>query len=193
MSANPVMAYRPPRPGLKARLAACWARLARTDPYILLIVLLSLFPISPMLQPGYQWDAHDARHSVYFLFEFDRGIQDGKLYPRWQPDFAFGYGYPFFNIYGPLSSYVGEVFHLLGMGFTDAVKAVFALSVTLSGLAMYGFAKQVLRRKDRPPGPSRAGLVAAVAYMVIPYRLVDLYVRASLAECSAYALIPLVL
>jgi hypothetical protein len=158
---------------------------SRFDPYILLVILFSLFAIGPLLQPGYQWEAHDARHSVYFLFEFDQGIQDGILYPRWQPDFAFGYGYPFFNIYGPLATYVGEAFYLLGFGFTDAVKIVFALSVVCSGLAMYGFAKQVLGR--------RAALVAAVAYMVIPYRLVDIYVRAALAESVAYVFVPLVL
>jgi hypothetical protein len=161
------------------------SRLPRFDPYILLVILFSLFAIGPLLQPGYQWDAHDARHSVYFLFELDRGIQDGILYPRWQPDFAFGYGDPFFNIYGPLSSYVGEAFHLLGFGFADAVKIVFALSVAGSGLAMFGFAKRVLGRQ--------AGLVAALAYMVIPYRMVDLYVRAALAESVAYVLVPLVL
>ncbi|MGD2207233.1 MAG: hypothetical protein PVH17_10665 [Anaerolineae bacterium] len=153
--------------------------------YILLIILFSLFAIAPLLQPGYMWDAHDARHSVYFLFEFDRGIQDGIAYPRWQPDFAFGYGYPFFNIYGPFSTYVGEGVHLLGLGFADAIKMVFALSVIASGLAMFGFVRQVMGR--------RAGLVAAVAYMVIPYRLVDLYVRAALAESVAYVFVPLVL
>ena len=158
---------------------------SRFDPYLLLVILFSLFPISPLLQDGYPWDAHDARHTVYFLLEFDQGIQDGILYPRWQPDFAFGYGYPFFNIYGPLSTYVGEAMHLLGFGFTDAIKIVFALSVMLSGLAMYGFVKQVLGRQ--------AALVAAIAYMVIPYRLVDLYVRAALAESMAYVFVPLVL
>ncbi len=155
------------------------------DPNILLVILFSLFTIGPLLQPGYPWDAHDARHSVYFLFEFDQGIQDGILFPRWQPDFAFGYGYPFFNIYGPLSTYAGEAFHLMGFGFTEAIKIVLALSVAASGLAMYGFVKQVLGR--------RAGLVAAVAYMVIPYRLVDLYVRTALAESAAYVFVPLVL
>jgi hypothetical protein len=166
------------------------------DPYLLLVVLLSLLPMAPMLQPGYQWNAHDARHSVYFLFEFDRGIQDGSLFPRWQPDFAFGYGYPFFNIYGPLAFYAGEALHLAGLSFVDAVKAVFALSITLSGLAMYGFAGRVLGRRAPPGGPggrSAAGLVAAVAYMVMPYRLVDLYVRAGLAESLAYVWVPLVL
>ena len=160
-------------------------RASRFDPYILLVILFSLFAIGPLLQPGYQWDAHDARHSVYFLFEFDRGIQDGIPYPRWQPDFAFGYGYPFFNIYGPLATYVAEAFYLLGAGYTGAVKIVFALSVVASGLAMYGFVKRVLGR--------RPALVAAVAYMIIPYRLVDIYVRAALAESVAYVFVPLVL
>lgn len=158
---------------------------SRVDPYILLVILFSLFSIGPLLQPGYPWDAHDARHSVYFLFEFDQGIADGIAFPRWQPDFAFGYGYPFFNIYGPLPTYLAEAFHLLGLGFTDAIKAVFALSMMASGLAMYGFVKHVLGRQ--------AGLVAAVAYMVIPYRLVDLYVRAALSESVAYLFVPLVL
>jgi hypothetical protein len=160
-----------------------WMR--RVGPYPFLIILLALFPIGPLLQSGYFWDAHDARHSVYFLFEFDQGIQDSILYPRWQPDFAFGHGYPFFNIYGPLSTYAGEAFHLLGLGFADAVKMVFALSIIGSGLAMYGFVKQIMGRQ--------AGLVAAVAYMVIPYRLVDVYVRAALAESVAYVFVPLVL
>jgi hypothetical protein len=160
-------------------------RRPRFDPYLLLILLVALFPIAPLLQPGYPWEAHDARHSVYFLFEFDRGIQDGNLYPRWQPDFAFGYGYPFFNIYGPLAFYAAEALHLLGLGFVGAVKAVFALSVVASGLAMYGFVKRALGR--------RPGLIAAVAYMVIPFRLVELYVRAGLAESMAYVFVPLVL
>ncbi len=159
--------------------------LPRIDPYLLLVLVVALFPVAPMLQPGYQWDAHDARHSVYFLVEFDRGIEGGNLYPRWQPDFAFGYGYPFFNIYGPLAFYAAEALHLAGLGFAGAIKAVFALSVAISGLAMYGFVKRVLGR--------RPGLVAAVAYMVIPYRLVDVYVRAGLAESVAYVFVPLVL
>ena len=165
----------------------------KLDPYLLLVVLLSLFSIGPLLQPGYFWEAHDARHSVYFLYELDRGIQDGVLYPRWQPDFAFGYGYPFFNIYGPLASYAGEVWHLLGFDFTGSVKIVFGLSIVASGLAMYGFVRQTLGKGQDSVAGKQAALVAAVAYMVIPYRLVDIYVRAALAESVAYVFVPLVL
>src|SRR5512140_1955979 len=95
------------------------------DAYALLLVVLSLMALGPLLQAGYFWGAHDARHSVYFLFEFDRVFQDGVWYPRWFPDMTYGYGYPLFNIYGPLAFYAGELFHLLGADLVTAVKLVF--------------------------------------------------------------------
>ena len=151
--------------------------------HALLVLLLSVPALGPMLRSGYWWGAHDARHSVYFLFEFDRAVHDGVLWPRWSPDFAFGYGYPFFNIYGPLSSFVGEAFHLLGFSFVDAVKLVFGLSVLASGLAMYAFIGHEVG--------SRAGVVAGVAYVYLPYHLADVYVRAALAESVALVWLPL--
>lgn len=155
------------------------------NPYPWLVLLLSLPVIGPLLQPGYFWGAHDARHSVYFLFQFDKAIGDGVLYPRWAPDFAFGYGYPFFNIYGPLSSYAGELFHLAGLDIVTSVKVVFGLSALLSGLAMYLFVARLLGRP--------AGLVAALVYVYLPYHLFDLYVRAALAESVGFVFLPLAL
>ncbi len=165
-------------------MADALSRLSRrVDAYLILLLLLSLFAIAPLFQPGYFWGAHDARHSVYFLFEFDRSIQDGIWYPRWSPDFAFGYGYPFFNIYGPLAFYVGEALHILGLGFVSAVKSVFAFSFLLSGVTMFLFVRRFMG--------SRAGLLAGLVYIYIPYHIVDVYVRASLAESLALAFLPL--
>jgi len=162
-----------------------WKLLSRIDPYLLLTLLLTVFALGPLLQPGYSWGAHDARHNVYFLFEFDRSIQEGIWYPRWAPDFTFGYGYPFFNIYGPLASYVGEVFHLIGFDFVSSVKIVFGLSIVFSGLAMYLFVRRLM-------GP-KAGLIAALVYVYVPYHIFELYVRANLGDSVPYAFVPLVL
>lgn len=158
------------------------------DEWLLIAVLLvaALIVISPLLQPGYFWGAHDARHDAYFIFQYDKSVEDGIWFPRWSPDWTFGYGYPFFIVYGPLATFVGELFHhFLGLGFEASVKTVFALSIGLSGLAMYGFVRSWLGRN--------AGLVAAVAYMTLPYHLVDAYVRAALAESVALAFLPLAL
>ncbi len=140
--------------------------------------------MGPLLQPGYFWGAHDARNSVYFLYEFDRSIRDGILWPRWGPDWGFGYGYPFWNIYAPLAYYVGEVAVLLGFEYTVAVKLVFALSILASAASMYLFARRLLG--------TAGGLLASLLYVYAPYHLFDLYVRAALAESFAFVFIPLV-
>src|SRR5207244_1416985 len=98
-----------------------------------LVTLLSVFALGPLFAPGYFCGAHDARPSVYFLFEFDRSIADGIWYPRWMPDFSFGYGYPFFNINSPLAYYVGEFFLKLGLDVVSATKLVFGLAIVASG------------------------------------------------------------
>jgi hypothetical protein len=154
--------------------------------FLVLVVLFGVIVLSPLLQPGYFWGAHDARHDVYFIFQYDKSVQDGIWFPRWSPDWTFGYGYPFFIVYGPLAAFVGELFHhFLGLGYEASVKAVLGLSIILSGLAMYGFVRSWLGRN--------AALVAAVAYMTIPYHLVDVYVRAAMAESVALVFLPLAL
>src|ERR687886_406288 len=163
----------------RVRVNQPWSALvARIDPYAVMLAALSLLALGPMLQPGYFWGAHDARHSVYFLFEFDRVFQDGVWYPRWFPDMTYGYGYPLFNIYGPLAFYVGELFHLLGTYFVTSEKLVFGLAWVLSGLAMYGFVRRVFDSRA-------AAFVSGLAYVFMPYHLVDVYVRAALAESVA--------
>lgn len=156
------------------------------DPLLWLALALTVFAIAPFLLPGYFWGANDARHHVYFLFEYDRLVQDGIWWPRWSPDFAFGYGYPFFNIYGPLSHFLAELLlHFGGFGYTAAVESVFVLSILGSAAAMYAFVRAWAGRA--------AGLIAALVYTYIPYHLLNLYVRANLAESMAFVWLPLCL
>ena len=152
---------------------------------IFLILALSIFAWAPLLTPVYFLKAHDAAHSVFYLTEFHQGIQDGYLYPRWGPDHGLGYGYPTFIFYAPLAYYVAEVFHLLGTGPTAAIKITYALAFILSGLTMYTFVKRLWG--------SGAGLVSAVVYTYVPYRLVDIYVRCAFFEFCAFVFFPLIL
>ncbi len=156
------------------------------DSLFWLTLALTLFAVGPFMVPGYFWGANDARHHVYFLFEFNRLVQDGIWWPRWSPDFAFGYGYPFFNIYGPFSHFLAELLlYFLHFSYTGAIKTVFALSIVGSGAAMYTF--------GRSWGGRHVGLVTALVYVYIPYHLLNLYVRANLAESMAFVWLPLCL
>lgn len=156
------------------------------DRFAAALAAISVVVLGPMLQPGYFWGAHDARHAVYFLFEFDRVFRDGVLYPRWFPDMTYGYGYPLFNIYGPLAFYIGEIFHVVGFDFVTAVKLVFGLAWILSGLAMYGFVKRVFENRS-------AAFIAGLLFVFMPYHLIDVYVRAAFAESIALVFLPLTL
>jgi len=159
-------------------------RLLRS-PEVLLLLILTLPAVLPLAAPGYFFGAHDARHSVFFLVEFDQAIRDGAWWPRWTPDQALGFGYPLWILYAPLAYYVAELFHLLGAGFTTAVKLTWALATFVAAGSMYALVRRWWGR--------HAGLVAGLIYAYAPYRLLDLYVRAALAEYVALSLLPLAL
>jgi hypothetical protein len=163
-------------------VAISWWR----DGLFWLTLALSWFAVAPFTLPGYFWGANDARHHVYFLFEYNRLIEDGVLWPRWSPDFAFGFGYPFFNIYAPLSHFLAEqLLRFLGFSYTAAVESIFGLSVVGSAATMYLFV--------RSWGGRQAAMLAALVYVYFPYHLLNLYVRANLAESMAFVWMPLCL
>ena len=149
-------------------------------------ILLSFFAIAPLLRPGYFWAAHDARHDVFFILQYNITWEQGILFPRWSPDWAFGYGYPFFNIYAPGATFLGTLlYRLLPLTLENAVKATFGVTLLISAASMWLFVRDWLGE--------RAALVAAVAFVYAPYHLLDVYVRAAMAESLALALLPLAL
>ncbi|MDP2953984.1 MAG: 6-pyruvoyl-tetrahydropterin synthase-related protein, partial [Chloroflexota bacterium] len=158
--------------------------IAGLDLSLPLVLILSAAAALPLLGP-YFVGSHDGILAVYRFFQFDRSIQDGILMPRWAPDLFFGYGYPFFNFYAPLSYYVAEVFHTAGLGFVGSISATFALGFVLSGIFMYLFVRDLAGRW--------AGLLAALAYVFAPYHLVNAHLRGDLAEFFAFVWFPAIL
>ncbi|MCB0255615.1 MAG: hypothetical protein KDI55_18010 [Anaerolineae bacterium] len=160
------------------------------DRELILLLIFSVFAVAALLSPGYFFGAHDADHSVFYLIEFDATIRDGILWPRWSPDHAMGYGYPFWVVYAPLAYFAAEVFHLLGVGFTASVKTVFALSTLFGGWGMYALLRRWWGRNALGRG---AALVGGLVYVYAPYHLLTVYVRAAFAEYVAMAWFPWVL
>lgn len=150
-----------------------------------LCVSLSTIPTLFLLfRPGY-FASHDGLHHLYRLCDLDWAMRGGVFYPRWLPNLGFGYGYPVLNYYAPLTYYMAEAFHLLGAGYIASIELTFALGFFLSGMAIYIFAKEFLGQWP--------AVMAAVAYIYLPYHLADGFVRGALAEFFAFALLPLVL
>ncbi|MCC9076520.1 hypothetical protein FKZ61_010410 [Litorilinea aerophila] len=120
-------------------------------------------------------------HRVRALAE---ALSMGVLWPRWFPDFAFGYGYPVLNFYAPAFYYGPALFHLAGLDLLSATRLGLALWYGLSGLAMIA----LLRCWCRPA----VALWGALLYLAFPYRLYDLFIRGALPEFAAFLWLPLI-
>ena len=151
---------------------------------LLLISLLGLVALQPLLRPAMTC-SDDGGHYLVRLVELDHCLRQGTPWPRWTPDLVYGYGYPLFNFFPPLSFYPAEFFHLLGLSFAQAWNAALALYILLAGMTMYLLVKDLFGET--------AAWVAAVAYMYAPYQLYNALNRGNLGEALALPLLPLTL
>ncbi|HET7376912.1 MAG TPA: 6-pyruvoyl-tetrahydropterin synthase-related protein, partial [Anaerolineae bacterium] len=148
------------------------------------LIIIGLMLIAPLLQ-ALPLQSDDGALHIYRTVALDRAIQDGLLYPRWFPDLAYGYGFPFFNYREPLGYYAIELLHLIGLSFTLGLNLILAGSVIFSGLAMLWWVSDIF--------DLTAGFAAGVIYMAAPYLLIGPIDRANLPEVIALALLPLIL
>lgn len=151
--------------------------------YGLIIVLaLSIFSVLPFLNSGF-FPMHDDTQ-VARVFEMGKALKEGTFPVRWVPDLGYGYGYPIFNFYAPLSYYFGGIFNLIGFNALLATKIMMVIGIIASGVFMYLF--------TRVFWGELGGAVSGLFYLFLPYHAVQVYVRGDVAEFWAYAFIPLI-
>jgi len=148
----------------------------------LLILVLAIPAVWALFVPGF-YGASDDLH-IAWLQQMDAALRLGQFPPRFVPDLSFGFGYPLFNFVFPLPFYLGEIFHLIGFSFVDSVKAVFVLSIPLSGYFMYKFLKEYTSEI--------LSLAGAVVYIFTPYRATDIFIRGAIGEIFAFVFPPLI-
>lgn len=150
--------------------------------WLLGIFLLSLPAVWALLVPGY-YGASDDVH-IAWLYEFDKVFKIGQIPPRFVPDLSFGFGYPLFNFIFPLPFFIAEIFHLLGLSLVDSIKALFFVTVPISGIFMYLLLRQFTK--------ATLSFVGALLYIFTPYRAVDLYVRGAIGEILSFVFLPII-
>lgn len=124
---------------------------------------------------------HDGTNYLYRTAEFSAQMAQGEPWPRWAPDFYWGYGYPFFVFYPPL------VFWLAGLLSAIAgVAGALKLTVVLGCFSTFLGTRCLLQPYV---GEHSARLAGAVA-TVFQWHFVQIYVRGDLAEAFATSLLP---
>ncbi len=147
----------------------------------ILVILLSIFSILPLFQPGF-FPMHD-NTQVQRVYEMAKSLSVGMFPVRWVSDLGYGLGYPIFNFYAPLAYYFGAKFVILGFDALIATKIMIVFGMLLSGVLMYLLAKEFFGKNG--------AVISALLYVYFPYHAVNLYVRGAISELFAYAFIPL--
>ena len=165
-------------------------RNARISFVLIAAMLVAFFAAWPLIsQSGFlnTRGGGDSPFLLQRLQQLDSALRDGHFPVRWMGDANYGFGYPFFNYYAPLSIYIAALFRLLGFSFVRSIEAAQLLGFLLAALGIYLLARRWYRNEW-------AALLASVAYTAAPFHLVNVYVRGdSLAEFWAMALYPWVI
>lgn len=139
----------------------------------------ALLPLAEAGMPA----THDGFLHVQRLIALEAVARQGAPFTRWLPDLAYGYGQPLLLYYAPLAYLPALAVRFLGSGFATSIEVASGLALVLSALTMYLLARSFV-------GPVAACAAAAV-YGLMPYQLVDVYVRGALAESWAFVWLPL--
>jgi len=159
-------------------------RLSWPKGLILLLLLASFIFTHRFFFSSGGFSTHDGVHFIR-LYNLEKVLGEGQFPPRWLPDLGKGYGYPFFNFYPPLSYFAGLFFRFFGASYTLANNLSFSLAGFIGALGMFLLVQKLF-------SSFWSGAIAALFWLFLPYRALDLYVRGSLAEYWGMNLLPLV-
>jgi len=147
----------------------------------LFLFFLSGWLLRPILGENLFFPSHDSTWLVR-LHQFDRAIKLGQFPPRLAPEAGFGFGYPLFRFYAPLFTFLSWLFLKISGSYSLATTFAIWLANFLGAWGMFLLGKIFWGKAG--------GLVAAVAFLLLPYRALDLYVRGALAELLALNILP---
>jgi hypothetical protein len=165
-------------------------RNARISFILITALVVAFFAAWPLIsEPGFlnTRGGGDSPFLLQRLQQLESALQDGHFPVRWMGDANYGFGYPFFNYYAPLSIYAAALFRLLGFSMVRSIEVAQVFGFLLAALGIYLLSRRWYHNEW-------AALLTSVAYTTAPFHLVNIYVRGdSLAEFWAMALYPWVI
>lgn len=150
---------------------------------VLLLTVLLVASHWSLLHTSLFFRVHDFTHAAR-ISELARALADGHFPVRWSENFGYGYGMPLYNFYAPLPYYIGATFYLLGVDVVTSIKLLYLLAGLITIIAGYHLGKAWFGRWG--------GILTSAAFVLAPYRAVNLFVRGALSEAWAMAFLPLI-
>jgi len=151
---------------------------------VIVLFLISLWAALPLFGKNYI-PTHDGEYHIIRIVEFSKMLGVGYIVPRWAPDMNNGYGIPIFNFHYPLPNYIGSFVRVFTRDAVYAFQMSMGIGYLLLVIAAYFWLSALF------------GVVPAVVGAVVsaftPYLFVDMYIRGSIGEVWATALLLLCL
>ena len=157
---------------------------SKISDYIVIFVISIIISV-PLLSSKFDIYADDGIQHIARLMGTYQTITEGEFPPVIMSDFCNEFGYSWNIFYSPLTAFVPLIFSLITNSFELILKLFMILVTFLSGIAMYEFVKKVTKNRY-------AGVLAAIIYILAPYRLTDMYMRIAIAELTSFIFIPIV-
>lgn len=151
----------------------------------LLLIVGIVFCSSYPLFIGGMFPGHDLEYHLLRIDGIKEGLLAGQFPVKIQPNFAFGFGYAASTYYGDLFLYIPAILRLIGFSVNTSYVAFMLLMnaattvITLQCLKVFW--------KD-----SYIPILGTFLYVMSPYRLADIYIRASFGEAEALTFLPLI-
>ncbi len=146
-----------------------------------LIILLSILIISPFMIFGI-YNGVDLPYHFQLAETFYRAIPFGDFYPSWGADENLGYGNPAVRFYPPITPFLLALTNLVTGNWHLAATLNLFLYTLIGGLGAYLWAKEFY--------VPRQAVWAGLIFIVMPYRLSEIYDGFVFAEYAGGAVLP---
>lgn len=149
------------------------------------ILIVSIIVCIPLFFKNFDIYGDDGIQHICRLMGTYQSIEEGQTFPVIMSEFCNQFGYSWNIFYSPMTAYIPLIFKVITSSFAMCLKLFIVLITFLSGITMYEFLNKVTKNKY-------AGLLGAVIYILVPYRLTDMYMRIAVAELTSFIFLPMV-
>ena len=149
------------------------------------IIIISIIVSIPMFMPNFNMQYDDGIQHICRLIGTEQSIKEGQIFPVIMSNFCNEFGYAWNLFYSPLTAYVPLIFRIFGISFEMCLKLFILLVSMLTGISMYFYILKITKKQN-------IAILAGVLYILVPYRLNDMYFRMAIPELTTFIFIPMV-
>lgn len=147
---------------------------------LILTLVITLILARSLFTPGLM-QTHDGIWHIERILSMTHELEVGQFPVRWSMGLDNGYGLPVFNFVYPLPYYLAATLHLLGIGVVASYRLSTIFFYLLGSVGVY----QLVSNRSR-----LLASAASIMYLLSPYLLLDLFVRAAFGELAVLGLAP---